>query len=120
MRGFGALALLLWSFPGVAQAAEPSFGGYLSRMALALLLLAAAGWAAVRYLPGRMGALRSRSGGVRVLSFQALGRDALYVLRLGPEVVVVLAGRNGSTVLGRWTWEDWLRGREGEEDETGR
>ncbi len=117
MRGLTTLALLLWSYPGVAEAAgEPSLGGYLTRMALALCLLAAVAWGVVRYLPQRVAGLRSGPGKVKVLCSQALGRDALYVLRIGPDVVAVLSGRNGSQVLGRWSLSEWEQ-EEAETDE---
>jgi hypothetical protein len=70
-----------------------------------VLILAVAGYAAVRFVPGRfrMGA----QGRLRTLGALNLGRDMVYIVQTGPEVVALLVGRAGSVVIGRWSAEEW-------------
>jgi hypothetical protein len=82
-----------------------AFSGYVSRMILALLLLGALAYAAAKFLPGKFGA--AARGRVKVISAVNLGRDMLYIVKLGPEVVAFLSGRTGHAVLGRWPAEEW-------------
>ncbi len=84
---------------------DVSLAGYVTRMFLALALLGAAGYAAVKYLPGkfRVGA----QGRLKLLGVLNLGRDVVYLLQIGPDVIALFTGKNGSTVLGRWSAEEW-------------
>jgi hypothetical protein len=104
-----ALTLFFLTFAEASSAAplgfDDAFSGYVTRMALALLIMGALGYLAVKYLPGRLGS-RAR-GHIRVISALSLGRDMMYIVKTGPEVVAFLSGRNGSVVLGRWSLEEW-------------
>jgi len=98
-------------FPPASWAAEPtaafeaSLAEYAAKMLLALVLLAAAGWAMVKYLPGRFRI--GMQGKLRLLGALSLGRDVFYLVRVGPDVVALVTGRAGTTVVGRWSAEDW-------------
>jgi hypothetical protein len=104
-----ALTLFFLIFTVSAGAAEGGFDdvfyGYVTRMLLALLIMGVLGYLAVKYLPARFASV-SR-GHLRVISALSLGRDMVYVVKTGPDVVALLAGRNGSVVLGRWSLEEW-------------
>lgn len=84
---------------------DASIGGYVTRMLLALLLLAGAGYAFVKYLPGRF--RMSARGRLRLVEAISLGRDAIYVVQVGPEIVALFVGRAGANVLGRWRRDEW-------------
>lgn len=91
-----------------AEAAEDfdaAFSGYVARVVIALLLLGVLAYFALKFLPGRFGAM-SR-GHIKIICAANLGRDMMYIARLGPEVVAFLCGRFGSVVLGRWSAEEW-------------
>ena len=101
----------VWSLlpPVVVSAAEESYdvtlSGYVSRMVLALLLFAVAGYLAVKYLPGRfrLGA----AGKIRLVGAMNVGRDMIYIVQTGPQVVALFVGKASSSVIGRWTAEEW-------------
>lgn len=111
-RRFNKPALTLFFLtltPTLASAAETDYdvtlSGYVSRMVLALLLFGLAGFLAVRYLPGR---LRPGAGGrVRLIGAMNVGRDMIYIVRTGPQVVALFVGKASSSVIGRWTAEEW-------------
>lgn len=84
---------------------DASIAGYVTKMILALLLLGGAGYALVRYLPGRFRI--SQRGRLYLIEAISLGRDAVYVVRIGPEVVALFVGRTGTNILGRWRLEEW-------------
>jgi hypothetical protein len=87
--------------PGYGEA----LAGYMTRVILALLLLGAAGYAAAKFLPKRF---RSGAGGdLRMLGAINLGRDMVYLLQAGPDVIALFVGKNGATLLGRWGLEEW-------------
>jgi hypothetical protein len=96
-------------FAGAAYAAvedvDASLAGYVARMVLALAILCVAGYLAVRFAPGRF---RTRSAGrLKLIGALNVGRDMVYVIQAGPDVIAVLSGKNGATVLGRWSGEEW-------------
>ncbi len=105
LSAFVAFLPVVFPLPAAAETGDYGLGGYLFRVALGLGLLAASGWALVRYGPRRF--RQGRDPRVRVVSVLPLGRDVLYVLRLGPDVIAVLCGRGGSDVLGRWRADEW-------------
>jgi hypothetical protein len=78
---------------------------YVTRMILALFLLGALGYAAAKYLPGRF--ISPSRGHIKIISALNLGRDMMYIVRTGPQVVAFFTGKSGSTVLGRWSAEEW-------------
>lgn len=84
--------------------AEVSLAGYLFRVILGVGLFALMGWAALKYLPRRMGAAGKD---VALIASMSFGKDALYVLRIGPDVVAVMSGKNGADIISRWSIEDW-------------
>jgi hypothetical protein len=84
---------------------DAAFSGYVARVVIALLLLGVLAYFALKFLPGRFGAM-SR-GHIKIICAANLGRDMMYIARLGPEVVAFLCGRFGSVVLGRWSAEEW-------------
>ncbi|MDR1885542.1 MAG: hypothetical protein LBQ56_04650 [Synergistaceae bacterium] len=105
-----ALTLFFYSMrPTSAMAAveelDASMSGYAARMAIALVILGIAGYLAAKWAPGRFRA--SAGGKLKLLGTLNLGRDMVYIIRTGPDVVAILAGRTGGTVIGRWSGEEW-------------
>ena len=84
---------------------DAAFSGYVARMILALSILGALGYVAVKFLPGYFAA--GSRGHIKILGAASLGRDVVYITRTGPEVVAFISGRAGATVLGRWSLEEW-------------
>jgi hypothetical protein len=108
LTGISALFFLV----GTAETADFNaadlndvFLGYVTKIILALLLLGALAYFALKFLPGRLGAM-SR-GHIKIIGAVNMGRDMMYIVRLGPEVVAFLSGRSASIVLGRWSAEEW-------------
>jgi hypothetical protein len=103
-----ACALFLLLFAGPLEAAsefDAAFSGYMTRMFFAIAIFGALGYAAVKFLPGRL--MGYSRGHIKILSAVSLGRDMIYIVKTGPEVVAFISGRTGSTVLGRWGLEEW-------------
>lgn len=77
------------------------------RIGLSLALLALAGYGAVLYtrrrMPGRT------SGNLKVLASLPLGRDVLFLVRCGPDVLAIATGSTGPRVIGRWKYEEWIQ-----------
>ncbi|MCX7828445.1 MAG: hypothetical protein N2315_04455 [Thermanaerothrix sp.] len=87
---------------------EVSLWSYLIKVLGGLLVLGAAGALLVRALP-RLWRLNP-SGGVAVLSVTPVGRDLVYVLKMGPTVVAVISSpKGGFEVLHRWEAEEFER-----------
>jgi hypothetical protein len=108
LAGISALFFLEKAALSAGETADDfnaAFSGYVAKMVLALLLLGALAYFALKFLPGRLGAM-SR-GHIKVLGAVNLGRDMVYIARLGPEVVAFLCGRAGSVILGKWSAEEW-------------
>lgn len=84
----------------------PSLTSYLLKVGLSLALLAIAGYLVV-FFSGRRAPLRTK-GALSVVASLPLGRDVLFVVRCGPDVIAVLSGKNGARVIGRWRFEEWL------------
>jgi hypothetical protein len=82
-----------------------AFSGFAKKIIAALLLFGALAYFAFKFLPGRLGSM-SR-GHIKIIGAVNLGRDMMYIARLGPEVVAFLCGRTGSVILGRWSAEEW-------------
>ena len=102
----GALTLFFLTLPAAAASEfDAAFSGYITRMVLALALLGLLGYAAAKFLPGRLSA-RAR-GHIKIVGMLNIGRDMIYIVKTGPEVVAFVSGRTGFTVLGRWSLEDW-------------
>jgi hypothetical protein len=36
-----------------------------------------------------------------------LGRDSLYLILCGPEVIAIVSGKGGAVVVGRWDKNQW-------------
>lgn len=84
---------------------DANLAGYVARMFLALFILGAVGFAAVKVLPGKFRA--AARGRLKLVGALNLGRDVIYLVRVGPDVIALFAGRAGSTVLARWSAEEW-------------
>ena len=77
------------------------------RISLSLALLALAGYGAVLYSRRRVP--KGTSGNLKVLASLPLGRDVLFLVRCGPDVIAITTGSSGSRVIGRWKYEEWIR-----------
>ena len=102
-------ALTLFFLASSSEAATPefdaAFSGYVTRMLLALALLGLVAYAAVKFIPSRFAA--GARGHIKILGMLNVGREVIFIVRTGPEVVAFVSGRAGVTVLGRWSLEDW-------------
>ncbi len=101
-----ALFLLLLGTPAYADTLDLSLGSYVLRMAISLALLAGFGYLVSRYAPKHIQGLQSQKN-LRVLGMLRVGRDAVYILKTGPQITAVLVGRGSNTVLGQWSQEEW-------------
>ena len=46
---------------------------------------------------------------VKLMASLPLGKDVFFVLRCGPDVIALTSGNNGTRLIGRWKYEDWVR-----------
>lgn len=84
---------------------DATMSGYITRMALALAILALAGYLAVKFVPGRF-----RQGGhgkARLITALNLGRDMVYIIQVGPDVIAIFSGKSGVVLMGRWSLNEW-------------
>lgn len=44
-----------------------------------------------------------------ISSLRLTGRDIFLVVRCGPDVLAFTLGNGGSHLMGRWSYEDWLK-----------
>ncbi|MDK2958177.1 MAG: hypothetical protein PWP47_221, partial [Synergistaceae bacterium] len=100
-----AAFFLIPSAAEASSAESPSLTGYMIRIGLSLAILALAGYGAVRY--SRRAAPLKAKGAVSMLASLPLGKDVLFIVRLGPDVVALASGGAGTRVIGRWRYEDW-------------
>lgn len=89
---------------------DTSISSYVAKMALSILLLMLLGFLAVRFLPGRIKG--GAQGRLKLLGALSLGRDAVYLVQVGPDVVAMLVSRTGPLVLGRWSLDEWAEDHE--------
>jgi hypothetical protein len=78
---------------------------FTTKMILAVAVLGLLGYAAVKFLPGRWGT--GGHGHIKVMGMLNVGRDMIYIVKTGPDVVAFVSGRTGPAVLGRWSLEEW-------------
>lgn len=105
-----ALTLFFLALGITAASAEPNnfdstLASYVSKMLLSLLILAIFGFFAVKYLPGKLKV--GAQGRLKLVGSLALGRDVVYLVQTGPEIIAIFVSRTNSTVMGRWTLEEW-------------
>mgnify|MGYP006887393219 FL=1 len=109
-RFIALLAGFFFLFTGgtaYGAASFPNMTTYLIRVVIALSILGGASWILVHYVrPGKAFKQDSR---LQVLSTLRLGREVLYVVKCGPDVLALLVGSN-SKVVGKWGYEEWLQG----------
>jgi hypothetical protein len=84
---------------------DDTLSGYLTRIIIAFALLGGVGYAAAKFLPKRFG--WKGGGKLRIMGAVSLGRDMIYVVKVGPDVVAVLSGKSGATVIGQWSLDEW-------------
>lgn len=84
---------------------DTTISNYIAKMALSLILLIVAGLLIMKYVPGRFKA--AANGRIKHIGTMPVGREAVHVIQAGPDVIAVLVAKTGSTVIGRWTLEEW-------------
>lgn len=87
---------------------EPDLIAYLARILIALGILSACAVALVRYSKKRSSP-EADGASVKVLTSLPLGKDVFFVVRCGPDVLAFTSGGSGSSLMGRWTYEEWVR-----------
>lgn len=101
-------SVFLSASPAFGAPLSPGEGGYLIRLLVAALLLGGLLFFLSRLSRGAW--FRSRfpaAGRCRLLGTLPLGRDSLYLILCGPEVIAVLSGKGGTVVVGRWDKNQW-------------
>jgi len=83
-----------------------SIGAYLSKVVLALVVLAISGWLLL-YISKRKGWIQKGSDKLYIISSLSLGREIFFVIRCGPEIIAIVSGPSGSRLMGRWAIEEW-------------
>ena len=83
-----------------------SISTYLSKVVLALVLLAISGWL-ILYISKRRGWIQKGSDKLYIISSLSLGREIFFVIRCGPEIIAIVSGPSGSRLMGRWAIEEW-------------
>jgi len=83
-----------------------SISTYLSKVVLALVLLAISGWL-ILYISKRRGWIQKGSDKLYIISSLSLGREIFFVIRCGPEIIAIVTGSSGSRLMGRWSAEEW-------------
>ncbi|MDI9371073.1 MAG: hypothetical protein GX181_02690 [Synergistaceae bacterium] len=109
-RGAAGLLLALPAAASASSADTPSLTSYLLKVGLSLALLAAAGYALVR-LSGKRVPLQAK-GVLVLLASLSLGRDVIFIVRCGPDVIAILSGKSGGRAIGRWRYDEWIAGVE--------
>ncbi len=92
-------------FAADVDAFDATLSTYIAKMVLSLLLLLLLGFLAIKYLPGRFRV--GAQGKLKLIGTLSLGRDVVYVVQTGPEVIALFVSRTNSTVMGRWSLEEW-------------
>ena len=102
----GALTLFFLSSPAAAASEfDAELTGYIARVVISLALLGIIGYVVVKFLPGRLSS--GARGHIKILGILNVGREVIYIVKTGPEVVSFASGRTGVTLLGRWNLEEW-------------
>ena len=66
----------------------------------------------VKYLKKHNPNMKSTSA-VRILSSLRLsGRDIFLVVRCGPDVIAFTIGAGGACLMGRWSYDEWVKSEE--------
>ena len=92
---------------------EVDIVSYLIRAGVALAVMVAVGWLFVVWGRSR-GWVRQSQAHVKILASLPLGKDVFFVLQCGPEVFALTSGHAGTSLIGRWKYEDWIRWEEKE------
>lgn len=86
---------------------DTALSSYIANMALMLCLIFLLGYLGMKYLPKRFRS--AASGKLKLLGAMPLGRDIVYLIRIGPDVVSIYVARGAVAVVGRWSVEEWER-----------
>jgi hypothetical protein len=86
----------------------PDEKSYLLRLLLAALFLVVLLFLLSRLSRGAWFRRRFPAAGrCRLLGTLPLGRDSLYLILCGPEVIAIVSGKGGVVVVGRWDKNQW-------------
>jgi hypothetical protein len=94
--------------PSEAATSTSGLTTYFIRVMLALCLLVGISYILIRYIRPSIAVRESHN--VKVIAALRLGREMLYIIQCGPDVIALLSGGNNSKVVGKWRKEDWLQG----------
>ena len=95
------------------MAEYPSLTGYLFRVVTALAVLSLCAFFLTRN--ARRGARGKRgNAAVGLLASLPLGKDVLFVVRCGPDVLAFTLGGSGACLMGRWKHEEWRTAQDSE------
>ena len=89
-----------------------SLTAYLLRAVTALIVMSACAFFLVKYLKKNSLSLNGTRDAEILTSLRLTARDIFFVVRCGPDVVAFTTGPHGSCLLGRWSYDDWLKSRE--------
>ena len=47
-----------------------------------------------------------------ITSLRLSSRDLFFVIKCGPDVIAFTLGNNGTYLIGRWNYEEWIKSKE--------
>ncbi|MBQ7220078.1 MAG: hypothetical protein IJS28_03765 [Synergistaceae bacterium] len=65
----------------------------------------------VRYAKKNRITLNGTNEAEILTSLRLTGRDIFFVVRCGPDVIAFTVGAQGTCLLGRWSYDDWLKSK---------
>ena len=78
------------------------------RAVTALIVMSACAYFLVRYVKKNNVALNGTRDAEILTSLRLTVRDVFFVVRCGPDVLAFTVGPQGSCLMGRWSYDEWL------------
>ncbi|MBR0095439.1 MAG: hypothetical protein IJP91_09190 [Synergistaceae bacterium] len=86
-----------------------SLTAYVIRAVAALIVMSLGALFLVKYMKKYNPAMKSTSAVEILSSLHLTSRDIFFVVHCGPEVVSFVLTQSGACVIGRWSYEEWLK-----------
>ena len=82
---------------------------YLIRAVSVLVVMSLCAFILVKFYRKNNPNAKSAANVEIISSLRLTGRDIFLVVRCGPDVLAFTVGTGGSHLMGRWSYEDWLK-----------
>lgn len=82
---------------------------YLIRAVSVLIIMSLGAFVLVKLFRKYNPNAKSASNIEIISSLRITGRDIFLVVHCGPDVIAFVTGSGGSFLMGRWSYEDWLK-----------